>query len=113
MSSVIPNEIWKNDLSSITRSAQTDTSNLIANYTNLINSYTNMAVDCFKVGCASNLIYPYSLWKLQCVNDFSFTNFCWNSEIGTFQRCPSAKAQSLNACLDDVSTYLTFKELHS
>ncbi|KAL7023536.1 hypothetical protein ACKWTF_012661 [Chironomus riparius] len=60
-------------------------------------------MNCFKTACAGNTIYPYSLWKLQCVNDFSFTSFCSTTETPmSFKQCPSAKAQMLNACLDYV-----------
>jgi len=107
-----PDSVWKTDLNSIVQYAQTSTSNLITNYTNLISSYTNMATNCYKVGCAGNTVYPYSLWKLQCVNDFSFTSFCLNGGFpSTLQRCPSAKAQALIACLDNVS-YEFMTQIH-
>ena len=84
--------------------AQSSALNLTAHYTNLINTYTNRAIDCFKVACADNVVYSYSSWKLQCVHDTTFTKFCWDDVIPrNVHRCPSAKAESLNACLDEVS----------
>ena len=108
--SFLPNWMLKNDLSSIVQPLQTSASNLITNYTNLISSYTNMATNCYKVGCAGNTVYPYSLWKYQCVNDVSFTSFCLSRGFpSTLQRCPSLKAQALIACLNNVSYKLLEK----
>ncbi|XP_070502699.1 uncharacterized protein [Chironomus tepperi] len=103
-----PDALSSINLNPIIQSTQNRTLTLISSYKSLISLYTDMSINCFKVGCTGNTIYPYSLWKLQCANDFSFTNFCWSSGFPrTLQRCSSVKAQSLNACLNHTMSLIT------